>query len=125
MKTSIDNPSPSPMFDGRVMAGVIILVIGLMLLVDQFSMFVIPEWLYSWPMWAIVYGVYMSGKYKFKKPFYLVVIAIGVALLITDNVDNADKVVWPAAIMAAGTWLVLKHSKHPEAADAQHHYTQV
>lgn len=123
MKASIDNLNT--MYSGRAMAGIIILSIGTILLIDQFGVLTIPQWLYSWPMWIIGYGLYMGGKYNFKKPFYVVVILVGTALLLTENIDNADTLVWPAAIMAAGVWLVLKHSKHPVIIEQQQHYTQV
>ncbi|HWZ14927.1 MAG TPA: DUF5668 domain-containing protein [Mucilaginibacter sp.] len=56
--------------NGRTMAGIIILIIGGMLLIDQLDLFFIPHWLFSWPMWLIGYGLYMGGKYNFRKPVW-------------------------------------------------------
>jgi len=39
---------------------------------------------------------------------------LGVAFLFTENIENADKIVWPVAIMCAGAWMVLKQ-KHRTA----------
>jgi hypothetical protein len=111
METNIATPNTSN--NGKIMAGIIIVIIGLMLLADQLNLFFIPGWLYSWPMWMIAYGIYMGGKYNFKKPFYIWVIAIGTAFLFTENINDADKVVWPLAIIGVGTWMVMKHNNKP------------
>lgn len=111
METNIANPNTS--HNGRTMAGVIILIIGGILLIDQFNVFFIPHWLFSWPMWIIAYGVYMGGKYNFRKPVWIWMIVLGTAFLLTENLDNADRFVWPAAIIGLGAWMVMKHSDKP------------
>ena len=65
MRTFIEHQNVS--HNGRTIAGIIILIIGGLLLVDQLDLFFIPNWLFSWPMWLIGWGVYMGGKYNFKK----------------------------------------------------------
>jgi hypothetical protein len=113
METNIANPNKS--HNGRTMAGIIILIIGGILLVDQLDLFFIPNWLFSWPMWMIAYGLYMGGKYNFRKPIWIWVIVLGTAFLLTENVDNAENFVWPVSIIGLGAWMVLKHNRHPEA----------
>ncbi|HEY8928618.1 MAG TPA: DUF5668 domain-containing protein [Mucilaginibacter sp.] len=113
METIINNPSK---INGKTMAGIIIVIIGGLLLIDQLNLFFIPDWLLSWPMFIIAYGLYLGGKYDFKKNIWLWLVVIGTACLITDNVNNADEVVWPVAIMGIGAWMVMKHSKHQEPA---------
>lgn len=115
METNIINPNARN--NGKTMAGVIILVIGSILLINQFDLFFIPHWLFSWPMWIIAYGVYMGGKYNFRKPVWIWMIVIGTAFLFTENIDDAARFVWPAAIIGLGTWMVTKHSR---VADAQY-----
>lgn len=111
METIINTPGK---LNGKTMAGIIILFIGGLLLIDQLDLFYIPEWLYSWPMWIIAYGLYLGGKYNFHKPIWIWMVVIGAACLITDNVNNADKVIWPLAIIGLGTWMVMKNSRHHE-----------
>lgn len=113
METNIANPNKS--HSGRTMAGVIILIIGGILLVDQLDLFFIPGWLFSWPMWIIGYGLYMGGKYNFRKPIWIWMIVLGTAFLLTENVDNAEAFVWPVSIIGLGLWMVLKHNRRPEA----------
>ena len=107
METIIENPNKPQ--NGRVMAGIIILAIGSILLINQLNLFFIPHWLFSWPMWLIAYGVYMGGKYNFKKPVWIWITVLGVAFLLTDNLHNADRFVWPVAIIGIGFWMVLRH----------------
>src|SRR5271154_5343229 len=97
METIIENPNKP--HNGRTMAGVIILIIGGILLINQLDLFFIPHWLFSWPMWIIAYGVYMGGKYNFRKPIWIWMIAIGTAFLFTENFDNAARIGWPATII--------------------------
>jgi hypothetical protein len=111
MKTIIENQSVHH-YNSRTIVGAIILVIGSLLLIGQFDL--IPDWLFSWPIILIGAGVYLGIKTQFKKPVATILIVLGAAFLTTENIDNAGRVVWPAAIIAAGTWMVLKNRKKPE-----------
>ncbi|MDF2433439.1 MAG: hypothetical protein JWP44_3070 [Mucilaginibacter sp.] len=101
------------------MAGIIILIIGGILLINQLNLFFIPGWLFSWPMWMIAYGLYMGGKYNFKKPIWIYIIVLGCAFLFTENIDNAGRFIWPVTVMGLGTWMVLKN--HNKPVDAPYH----
>ncbi len=100
--------------NNKAVAGVILLVAGAILLVNQLDLFFIPDWLFSWPMWMIAWGAYMGAKSNFQKPAWIIVTLIGVACLIDNNFDNADRVVWPVAIMGFGAWLAFKPRKQTE-----------
>jgi Domain of unknown function (DUF5668) len=105
-----NNIYPSKTTNGKTIAGIIIVIIGGMLLIDQLDLFFIPHWLYSWPMWIIAYGLYMGGKYNFRKPVWMWLVVIGTAFLFTENIDNSDRLVWPVAIIGVGAWMVVKHN---------------
>lgn len=109
MKTIIENPGIH--HNSRTTVGAIILIIGSLLLIDQLNLFFIPDWLFSWPMILIAIGVYSGVKHNFRKPVAPIMILLGVAFLFTENINNADRIVWPVAIIAAGTWMVLKQRK--------------
>ena len=93
---------------GKTIAGVIILIIGGLLLVDNFNLALVPDWLFSWPMWIIAYGLYMGGKYNFRKPIWIYTIVLGTAFLLTENMANADRFVWPVAVIGLGAWMITK-----------------
>jgi hypothetical protein len=107
METNINLNKPN---NGKTMAGIIIVIIGSLLLIDQFDMFFVPHWLFSWPMWIIAYGLYVGGKHNFKKPVWAWLVVIGTAFLLSDNIHDADRFIWPAAIIGAGAWMVMRHN---------------
>ena len=124
METNIANPNKPT--NGKTMAGIIILIIGGMLLINQLDLFFIPNWLFSWPMWIIAYGLYMGGKYNFRKPVWIWTVVIGTAFLLTDNIPDSERIVWPMGIIAVGTWMVMKHSnKHAEVQYPNSDYKEV
>lgn len=108
METIINNPDK---FNGKVMAGIIIIIVGGILLIDNLNLFFVPDWLISWPMFLVAYGLYLGGKHNFRKPIWAWLVIIGTAFLFTENIDNADRVVWPLAIIGAGAWMVMRHNK--------------
>jgi Domain of unknown function (DUF5668) len=112
MKTIIETPNIQQ-HKSRTTVGVIILVIGSLLLIGQFGL--VPDWLFSWPMILIAVGLYSGVKHHFRKPFATIMIILGIAFLFTENINNADRVVWPIAIIAAGTWMILKQHKKADA----------
>jgi hypothetical protein len=108
-----NNITPKIPTNGKTMAGIIILIIGGILLINQFNWFFIPGWLFSWPMWIIAYGVYMGGKYNFRKPIWIWMIVLGSAFLITDNVHDSDRFIFPVAIIGLGYWMMTRHNNKP------------
>jgi hypothetical protein len=120
METNLNNPKPS--HNGRTVAGLIILVIGGMLLIDQLDLFFIPHWLFSAPMWLIGYGLYLGAKYNFRKPVWVILMFIGVALLFSENIDNAGRIIWPIGIIGVGIWMVTKENRRVGNAPSQTDY---
>lgn len=110
MKTIIENPNIQQ-HKGRTTVGAIILIIGTLLLIDQFNLAFIPDWIFSWPMILVAIGVYSGVKHNFSKPTAVILIFLGAAFLCTENIPDADRVVWPVAIIAAGTWMVFRNRK--------------
>jgi hypothetical protein len=105
-----NNIAPNTQHNGRVMAGIILLAIGSMLFIRQMDWFFFPHWLFSWPMWLIAIGVYIGAKHNFTKPAWLWLVVLGTAFLVTHNVHDGGRIVWPAAVMALGVWMVTRHN---------------
>ncbi len=98
--------------NGKALAGILLLFVGLVLLVRQFDFFFFPHWLISWPMGIIALGLYIGAKSNFHKPSSFVLILLGCIFLIDDNINNADRFVWPLGIMAFGLWMILRKHSH-------------
>ncbi|WP_183556886.1 LiaF transmembrane domain-containing protein [Mucilaginibacter sp. SP1R1] len=107
---------------GKPMAGVILLVIGGVLLLKQFADFFIPDWLFSWPMWLIAWGLYFGAKHNFKKSSWAIMVFLGVIFLFNNNIEHADRIVWPIAIIGFGMWLILRRTKHGDPQYWEKHY---
>ncbi len=98
--------------NGKALAGIILLAVGAMLLIKQLDFFFVPGWLFSWPMWLIAWGLFVGAKSNFHKPSSFILLALGVIFLINENVDRADRIVWPLAIIAFGLWMILRRHHH-------------
>jgi predicted membrane protein len=106
------NPNKS-----KAMAGAILLAIGGILLLRQFSFFFVPGWLFSWPMILIAWGLYLGSKHNYKNSSWIILVSLGGIFLLNENIDNADRIVWPVAIIGFGLWLVLRKGKHGQQWD--------
>lgn len=107
-----DINSPQTPNKGKAMAGIILLAVGGLLLIKQLSFFLIPGWLFSWPMWLIGWGLYIGAKHNFKNSSWGILVFLGVLFLFNNNIDDAGKVVWPIALIAFGFWLIVRRGKH-------------
>jgi predicted membrane protein len=104
-----------PQKNGKVFAGLILLAVGSLLLLRQFSFFFMPGWLFSWPMLLIVIGLFTGFKHDFKKPTSFILIFIGVIFLSGDIMPWFDlrAYLWPLAIIGVGIWLIVRrNNKH-------------
>ena len=96
------------------MAGVFLLMVGVLLLTAKMGIFFLPGWVFSWPMFLIALGVYLGFKHSFQKPSWLVLIVIGGVFLLDRHffLDiNLKLYFWPILIIGLGLWLILKPKK--------------
>jgi len=105
------NPPP-PHSKGKVMVGLLLLVLGVGFLLQQLDFFFIPDWLFSWPMWMIVWGLYMGARHNFRNSAWLIVTLIGVVFISDRIVPDHDlhDFVWPIALIAFGIWIITKRN---------------
>jgi len=99
---------------GKVLAGIILLVVGASLLLRQFDYLGFPGWLFSWPMWLIVWGIYMGAKHDFRNSTWLIMVIIGVAFLLDRIIPSFDAsaIFWPVAIIGFGVFLILRRNNN-------------
>jgi len=96
--------------NNKALAGIILLVVGLVLLIHQFDFFLFPGWLISWPMALIAIGVYQGAKHHFRNSGWLIMVLIGVIWLSNDAFPHYDvsKITWPLCIIIFGLWMILR-----------------
>ena len=98
--------------NGKVLAGLILLAVGGVLLLRQFDFPYFPNWLISWPMLLIAWGLYAGAKHNWRNPAWFILILIGLAWLLDRNVPGlqAHQIVWPVIIISFGLWLILRRN---------------
>lgn len=111
---SIEQKYPQGQRNGKIIAGLILLAVGAVLLLQQLSWFFFPGWLLSWPMFFIVWGLYSGAKHDFKKPGALIILAIGIIFLADRIIPgiNLSRAIWPLMIIGFGLWMILGKKQH-------------
>lgn len=106
MSNDIEQPK-SPR-NGKALAGIILLGLGMVLLLQQFRFIFIPADIELWPLWLVVAGLFIGSRSNFRKPSSLVLIILGVIFLIGANIDDSSRFMWPLGIIAFGLWMILR-----------------
>jgi predicted membrane protein len=95
---------------GRVLGGVVIIIIGGLLLARSVGAD-LPAWLFSWPMIPIAIGLFVGAKHRFRHPGWLIPVAVGAVFLsinmMSEDVD-ASQFFWPVIIIAIGLVMIIK-----------------
>ena len=98
---------------GSVLAGLLLLCIGTILLLKQFG-FPFPEWLFTWPMIVIAFGLLAGAGNAFRDPGWVVITGVGVVFLLgkiwTDT--PIHHFIWPVLIIALGFIFILAPRRH-------------
>ena len=96
--------------NGKVIAGIILLVVGGALLSRQLDIFFLPGWLFSWPMWLIIPGIYIGAKSNFQKPTWFILVLLGLVFMAQENFHASKGIVWPLAFIVFGIWMILRRN---------------
>jgi predicted membrane protein len=97
---------------GKFAAGVIIVAVGVALLLRNVG-FLLPRWLFTWPMILILVGIYTGFKHNFKNNSWLIVTGIGAFFLIQKFIPSLhlEPLFWPLIIIAIGVMYMLNPGK--------------
>jgi predicted membrane protein len=106
--------------EGRIMAGLILVIVGAALLLRNTG-FPMPYWLFSWPMILILVGIYSGFKHHFRNSGWIVMIAIGGFFLADRIIPDLSLApyFWPLLIIGLGIIFIIrpKRDKWPEMRD--------
>ncbi|MFD2513089.1 hypothetical protein ACFSRY_04375 [Pontibacter locisalis] len=102
--------SPQRGGGGKVMAGLLLIVVGLVVLATKLDYFFLPGWVFSWQMLLIVLGLFVGFRHNFRKPAWLVLVIIGTVFLLNDLITgfNIKFYFWPILLIGLGLWIMLK-----------------
>jgi len=95
--------------NGKVLAGLILLAVGGVLLLQQITPIFFPDWLISWGTFWIALGLYIGAKHNFRKPTAIIMIVIGCIIIGNDVIPGmrSHDIFWPVAIICFGIWMIM------------------
>ncbi len=113
---SIETSYPRKNRNGRTFAGIILLAVGGILLLNRLDLFFFPGWLISFPTFLIVLGLYIGAKNDYRKPAWLILVLIGTALLLDKIFEMHEfrHLIWPVLIIVLGLYLVFRRNRVPQ-----------
>jgi predicted membrane protein len=112
MAINIEDQNQKTPGNGKMIAGLLLLLIGLGFLFQQLHFVFIPDWLFSWPLGLIILGLFIGARCNFRKPAWLILVLIGSVSLLDDALPwvRINDIVWPLAIITFGIWLILRRN---------------
>jgi len=104
-----ENYNNNRLRNGKVFAGLIILVLGCLLLLKNLVDIFIPDWLFSFPMFLLVLGLYFGVRHNFRSPVWVILAIIGGLGVLDDIVPHIhlDRAIFPMVIIAIGLWILV------------------
>jgi predicted membrane protein len=107
--------------------GVIILLVGLFLLMRRSHFFIIPHFVFSWPLILILIGLVLGLRDGFKNNRWWILMLIGGVFLMPHNFLflGFGHFFFPAVLIAAGLLIVLNHKRKEEEKPQTNNFTEV
>lgn len=98
---------------GRVGAGLFLLLIGGVLLVDQMGV-PLPDWLFNWHVLLIAVGLFLGLRHNFRGGAWAILILVGAFFLFQDNFPYIPlrRFIWPAVLIFVGLMIILSPRGH-------------
>ncbi len=92
----------------KVVAGIIIVAVGVALLMRNIG-FILPHWLFSWPMILILVGIYTGFKHNFNNKSWIIVTGIGLFFLVKRYIPSlhVEPFFWPVILIAVGLIFIM------------------
>jgi predicted membrane protein len=112
MSTAIDQNNNRP-HKSTILAGAIFVAVGIIVLINQLDFFFIPGWLFSWPMWVIVFAVYSGAKHDFKNTGWIIWLFVGIFFLTNEIMPYAHfaRNFWPIIFIAIGIRMITNRNR--------------
>jgi len=99
---------------GRIGAGLFLLLIGGLLLLDQMG-FPLPDWLFNWHTLLIAIGLFLGIRHGFRGGAWLILILVGGFFMIQDNYPKIPlhRFLWPSVLIFVGLLIMLPRRRRP------------
>lgn len=95
--------------NGKVMAGLIIVAVGALLLVNNIWIDM-PNWIFKWHTFLMALGLFIGFKHNFRNSGWLVIFLIGTYFTLDRAIPdlNMAHVVFPIMLVVLGIFLIFK-----------------
>jgi len=96
--------------ENRILAGLMLLIVGGLLLLNALHIILFPSWFFTWPMVLIAIGLFSGLRHNFKGGFWIILLLFGVFSL-ADDINpslNLDRFIAPFIIIAIGMLFILR-----------------
>jgi predicted membrane protein len=97
---------------GRIWAGLLLLLIGGVLLLDQMN-FPLPDFLFNWHVLLIVIGLFIGLRHNFRGGGWLILMAVGGFFMIQDYYPDTHigRFIWPGVLILVGLMVMLRPNR--------------
>lgn len=97
---------------GRMLAGLALLLIGLVLFGQKLDIFFLPDWVFSWPMILIIVGFFVGIKNNFESWPWAFLIILGSVFLLNNAIPDMriDRFLWPIILVTLGFLFLVRPS---------------
>ncbi|HZX58264.1 MAG TPA: LiaF domain-containing protein [Mucilaginibacter sp.] len=114
MNNDIIDTQNKPQGNGKILAGMILLVVGGILLLKQFDYLEIPGWIWSWPTWVILWALYSGARHNYRNSSWIIFLFIGMLGILNYAVPvlHLYNFIWPIIIISIGLWLILRRNNN-------------
>lgn len=104
---------------GKTLVGLVLLGLGFVLLLRTLDIFFIPRWIFSWPVFLILIGIFIGYRQGYNRPSAFMPIVIGALFLSNKIIPDLElsRFFWPILIIGIGSWLVFGRKKAFQADD--------
>ncbi|HVW62548.1 MAG TPA: LiaF domain-containing protein [Puia sp.] len=98
---------------GRIGAGIFLLLIGGVLLLDQMG-FPLPGWLFSWHVLLIAIGLFIGLRHNFRGGAWIILILVGGFFMMQDYYPDLPlrRFIWPAVLIFVGLIVIFSPRTH-------------
>jgi len=115
----MQNFNSSNQKSSKALVGLVLLGLGFILLLRTLDIFFIPSWIFSWPVFLILIGVFIGSRQGYDRPSAFMPLAIGALFLSNKIIPDMElsRFFWPFLIIGLGTWLVFGRKNKLRAED--------
>ncbi|MCB9252202.1 MAG: hypothetical protein H6605_07020 [Flavobacteriales bacterium] len=98
--------------NGRILAGSILVITGIAFLARQAGMDM-PYWLFTWPVFLIVLGLFIGAKHNFQRGGWWIMILVGLVFLMDRLIPglHVGRMIWPVVIIIIGLVFIFKPNR--------------